>query len=274
MRELSFKFSDIKSSPLLRGELYWCRPSGRRLCIGHAGEFANLELAQKLSSQNDQFLQKVIIDEERISKVIDHFQSLENANFEDEKLRFRNLILVDFYRTLKSSQKVSTLDFVFICHQVFYDLNSDEINIEEDFLATSVVTLKRAQVIASTLVYVALISGYLDFKFLKNVFNSVLVTYFNHVSRSPEKSKSLEECLDLDNSAYFANLTDEFFTLNYKLSDDIGGMWAKIHHKVYELELNFEPNDLDSIFNLILNSLKEYRYLDEIIAQEDIGRAA
>ena len=79
MREINLSSEAIHHSPLLRGELFWCRPSGRRLCIGHAGEYANLELIKKLARTNDQFSQKVIIDEERVSKVVDHFSNLEKA---------------------------------------------------------------------------------------------------------------------------------------------------------------------------------------------------
>lgn len=279
MRELNLKLEHIQASPLLRGELYWCRPSGRKLCIGHAGEFVNIDLASKLASTNDQFTQSIIIDEERVYKNVDHFMDLKKSQIEDVKLRFRNLILLDFYRSIKGEYKASTLDFIFICHEVFYDLSSDGLDLEESFIRTNIVAFKRAQVVASALVYMALVTGYLDFYFLKEVFNTVLVTYYSYYCKR-DKVVNVELALtDMpkayqSNKNYLKNLTHDFFELEYNLSDDISAIWHKIHLKVFNLELNFAPNDIENIISEILKDVKEYRYLAEIFSQEDIGRSA
>ncbi|POB12860.1 hypothetical protein C0Z22_13355 [Halobacteriovorax sp. DA5] len=256
--------------------MYWSRPSGRRLLIGRAGEFANLELVEKLSQQNDQFFQKIIIDEERVSKVVDHFMDLQKAQLEEVKLRYRNLILVDFYRILKGEKKSSTLDFVFICHETFYEFNHDNINLEEEFIKTSAITFKKAQVISSSVVYLALISGYLDFNFLKEVFNTILMTYFSYVCRNGtnvvDKLASLEE--SYGNVEYLKSLSRDFFELDYNLDDDISELWHKVHDQVFALELEFDSNDIEVIFKSILDNVKDYRYFNEIFSQEDIGRSA
>ncbi|MFG1500011.1 hypothetical protein ABMA70_07345 [Halobacteriovorax sp. XZX-3] len=276
MREINLSFQQIQNNPLLKGELYWSRPSGRRLLIGRAGEFANLELVEKLSQQNDQFFQKIIIDEERVSKVVDHFMDLQKAQLEEVKLRYRNLILVDFYRILKGEKKSSTLDFVFICHETFYEFNHDNINLEEEFIKTSAITFKKAQVISSSVVYLALISGYLDFNFLKEVFNTILMTYFSYVCRNGtnvvDKLASLEE--SYGNVEYLKSLSRDFFELDYNLDDDISELWHKVHDQVFSLELEFDSNDIEVIFKSILDNVKDYRYFNEIFSQEDIGRSA
>ncbi|WP_146037904.1 MULTISPECIES: hypothetical protein [Pseudomonadati] len=276
MREINLSFQQIQNNPLLKGELYWSRPSGRRLLIGRAGEFANLELVEKLSQQNDQFFQKIIIDEERVSKVVDHFMDLQKAQLEEVKLRYRNLILVDFYRILKGEKKSSTLDFVFICHETFYEFNHDNINLEEEFIKTSAITFKKAQVISSSVVYLALISGYLDFNFLKEVFNTILMTYFSYVCRNGtnvvDKLASLEE--SYGNVEYLKSLSRDFFELDYNLDDDISELWHKVHDQVFALELEFDSNDIEVIFKSILDNVKDYRYFNEIFSQEDIGRSA
>ncbi|MFG1493483.1 hypothetical protein [Halobacteriovorax sp. ZH4_bin.1] len=276
MREINLSLQQIQNKPLLKGELYWSRPSGRRLLIGRAGEFANLELIEKLSQQNDHFFQKIIIDEERVSKVIDHFMDLQKAELEEVKFRYRNLILVDFYRALKEGEKSSTLDFVFICHETFYEFNNDKINLEEEFIKTSAVTFKKAQVIASSVVYLSLVSGYLDFNFLKEVFNTILMTYFAYVCRSgvsvSDRLSSLEE--SYDNVKYLKSLSKDFFNLDYNLDDDVSSLWHKVHDQVFALELEFDSNDIEVIFKSILENVKDYRYFNDIFSQEDIGRSA
>ncbi len=276
MREINLSLHQIQNNPLLKGELYWSRPSGRRLLIGRAGEFANLELVEKLSQQNDQFFQKIIIDEERVSKVVDHFMDLQKAQLEEVKLRYRNLILVDFYRALNEGEKSSTLDFVFICHETFYEFNNDKINLEEEFIKTSAITFKKAQVIASSVVYLSLVSGYLDFNFLKEVFNTVLMTYFSYVCRNgtsvTDRLASLEE--SYGNIKYLKSLSKDFFELDYNLDDDISNLWHKVHDQVFALELEFDSNDIEVIFKSILENVKDYRYFNEIFSQEDIGRSA
>lgn len=269
MREFKQTSIQIKDSPLLRGELYWCRPSGRKLCVGHAGEFANLDLIEKLSSTNDQFIQEVLIDEERVSKIIDHFSNLKEARLEDVKMRYRNLILVDFYRVLKGEQKSSTLDFLFICYEVFNDLEIDDKNIEEEFIKTNALTLKKAQVAASVVIYMALVSGYSDYYFLKEIYNTIVLTYYSYVSRHEhiieEYSNANKEIV---NQVYLKELSSRFFKLNYNLSDDISSIWTQVHHKVFSLELEFNESDLENIFKSILQTVKEYRYIDEIMTQE------
>ncbi|AYF45657.1 hypothetical protein BALOs_2665 [Halobacteriovorax sp. BALOs_7] len=269
MREIKQTSIHIKDSPLLRGELFWCRPSGRRLCIGHAGEFANLELIEKLSSTNDQFIQEVLIDEERVSQVIDHFNELKSTNLEDVKMRYRNLVLVDFYRVLKGEQKSSTLDFLFICYEVFNDLVIDEKDIEDEFIRTNAMTLKKAQVSASIVIYMALVSGYCDFNFLKEVYNTIILTYYSYVSRYDhivdEYSRSDKNIVHQE---YLKGLSSRFFELDYGLSDDISSIWSQVHHKVFKLDLEFNASDLESIFKSILKTVKEYRYIDEIMTQE------
>ncbi|EPZ51902.1 hypothetical protein M902_1886 [Bacteriovorax sp. BAL6_X] len=276
MREINLSLQQIKNNPLLKGELYWSRPSGRRLLIGRAGEFVNLELVEKLSQQNDQFFQKIIIDEERVSKVVDHFMDLQKAQLEEVKLRYRNLILVDFYRALKDSEKSSTLDFVFICHETFYEFNNENINLEEQFIKTSAITFKKAQVIASSVVYLSLVSGYLDFKFLKEVFNTILLTYYSYVCRSgvcvTDQLSSLEETYD--NVKYLKSLSKDFFEVDYNLNDDVSGLWRKVHDRVFALEIEFDSNDIEVIFKSILENVKDYRYFNEIFSQEDIDRSA
>ncbi|MGI4994014.1 hypothetical protein ACRXCV_15355 [Halobacteriovorax sp. GFR7] len=269
MREIKLSSIHIKEAPLLRGELYWCRPSGRRLCVGHAGEFANLDLVEKLATTNDQFIQEIIIDEERVSKVIDHFNELSNANIEDLRLRYRNLILVDFYRVLKGEEKSTTLDFLFICYEVFNDLNSTNLNIEDDFIRKNAMTFKRAQLVATVTMYMCLISGYNDFVFLKEVYNTIILTYYSHVSRHQKVHNAYDSNdRNLINREYLKGLSENFFELNYNLSDDISSIWSLIHHKVFALKLDFNEADLEVIFKSILSTLKDYRYLNEIMTQE------
>lgn len=259
MRDIKLNSIQIKKAPLLKGELHWCRPSGRRLCIGHAGEFANLDLIEKLATTNDQFIQEIIIDEERVSKVVDHFNDLRGAQVEDVKMRYRNLILVDFYRVVRGEQASSTLDFLFICYEVFNDLS-----VEDEFIRTNAMTFKNAQLVATVVIYMALVSGYNDFYFLKEVYNSIVLTYFGYVS----KQSDILSTYETKNHEYLKAVTEGFFEFNYNLADDICSIWTQVHHKVYSLELNFNDSDLEGIFNSILETVKEYRYLDEIMTQE------
>lgn len=175
MKDTILQLDQLIESPLLKGELLWQRPSGGELRIGNAGEFVELSIAEKLSVKNNEFRVNIVVNEERVQEVTDLFSALKSCTEESKKFKIRNQILRSFFKSFSGASDSSSLDYIFISHRSFYQLPKEY---ENQFIEKNILNFKKSTLIASLVTQLALVCGYLDYLFIKEVFNSILLSYY------------------------------------------------------------------------------------------------
>jgi hypothetical protein len=177
MVEENVTFDQIKEHPLLWGDLFWKRPSGRVTCIGRAGELADLKLVEKTSGVGELSIQPIISDE-LVSEITNLLDELKNCNNERERASFRKDFSTIFYDVFVGDKQGSFLDWAVALYRSFYDVPE---KISEVFISKNLVYTHRSFTVSSMATAMSFTMGYMNWEFLKGIYNSVLVIDYDLV---------------------------------------------------------------------------------------------
>lgn len=160
---------NFRTYKFLCGDIFWVKNSGKKILISSIGEFSNFDFIEKLLVKNEVIEFHPKIDSKLIEKIADIFENFKNAQFETERVEVRER----FLNVLIDNPSQSQLAFSCALFSQLYELSRD---VEEIYLSKNIFLLSRLVSIASCLVIQAIIDGYLEYTFLKNLYNTVLLS--------------------------------------------------------------------------------------------------
>lgn len=157
--------------------LYFPANSERAFLMLRAGEFVDQTWIDKYREKGlSTFYSYNIVNNDIVQKGMSLFTKLENAKLEEEHFYARNQILAWFHDYYWLSGKNSSiLDLTLTCYKCFSKLDEKIVN---SFKDTSILLYNRAHQIASLSTILALVFGYMDFNFLRDIYHaSFLLDY-------------------------------------------------------------------------------------------------
>lgn len=164
----TINLSNYKNHKFLCGDFYWLKKSGKKTLLFHAGTFANFGLLKKLLESNENIECHEDLDDEFIMDGHRLLLELSKCEFENERAKIRE----DFGTLLKKKNNLPHFNLVRIFTEAFYDLEEES---EAQYVNNSKL-LERLVSIASIVTCGAFLQGYLDFTFLKKIFNTILLS--------------------------------------------------------------------------------------------------
>ena len=278
MTQKEFDLEKIRSEKILSGTLHWHKKSGATV-IGNCGDLANIALIEKLHVSGAVLSLDSFADDELIKKHIDNFQKLKECENENSRAVIRKEIIKDFSDVyINNAVNGSHIDWWQICYQSFYDLPED---FENHLAGNSLVLYKRAVAVSSLTVLLALSFGYLNYHFLKDLYNGVFVTdleLMNESRFSPHTFSKLERgrTLYLDESISSFYISQSYYIKeNLKsigIKNDAIYHMLKFHHErldtgsgPYDL-YESEVGDLPTLYSLVQ---KIFPYSEYICSEND-----
>ncbi len=280
MTEITFDLDKIRSDKILSGTLYWHKKSGTTV-IGNCGDLVNIDLVEKLHSGGSVLSLESIADLDLINKHITNFEKLRESDDELSRHIIRKEVISDFSDIFINNVKSgSQIDWWQICFQTFYDLPED---LENKIAGNSLIIYKRAVAVSSLTVLMAFSLGYLNYSFLKDLYNSVFITdleLFEESNFAPHTFRQLEHgrVLSLDEGIGGSYVSkSSLIKANLKkvnVENEAIYSMIRYHHenlatgqgpfKIYESEVG----DLPSLYTLVQ---KIYPYT-EIKCEKDDAR--
>lgn len=151
------------------GDIYWCKEAGGKVKILSAGDPIDLSSLKKYFDRNallmiDRYLNLDVLGEAKI-----YFSGLERAKNEVQRLRQRQNLIRWFSSIFWSGKNAcSMVDLMHIGSDVFYRFTPD---MTDAFRQVGVNLFKRSGIISSMGVFLALLAGHTDFKFLQDLYH-------------------------------------------------------------------------------------------------------
>lgn len=153
----------------LCGDIFWQKKSGKKILISTAGEFLDFNFVQKLLSKNESVEIQENFDRSMILELDKILIELKNCELESEKLCVRD----NFLNFITLNSKETHLLLAGAMFNTFYEQAEE---VEKIYFSNNSGLLTRLVSVASITVSEALLSGYLDFKVLKDIYNTVLIS--------------------------------------------------------------------------------------------------
>ena len=172
MVEIEFDLEKIKSDKILIGDVIWHKKSGR-IVVGHCGDLANLTLLSKLAKNGSVLSLSSHANFDLINLLTKEFLKLKNAESERERVRSRKIILQEFADVfVNATKKGSFIDWWIVCYRSFNNL---PLGIEDYVSSNSLDLYRRAIGLGTFSVLFALAYGYMNYKFLQDIYNGMFV---------------------------------------------------------------------------------------------------
>lgn len=169
MNFTQLNLDNLMEHKFLCGDIFWQKKSGKKILISTAGEFLDFNFVQKLLSKNESIGIQENFDRTMIHELEKILIELKNCEVESEKLCVR----AKFLNFINLNSKESHLLLTGAMFNTFYEQAKE---IEKIYLTNNSELLTRLVSVASITVSEALLSGYLDFKILKDIYNTVLIS--------------------------------------------------------------------------------------------------
>ena len=166
------KFEDGISSLFAPGDIYWERLDGRRVCILKYGCLVRRKFLKRFKK----LIYQDSVDHDAVEALRSILKDLKNAIFMPDKIKARKALLAfisRYYRTKGAAS--NTLDFIVGFEKEFYSLPR---SIEEELLNYSDELFKRGVMLGALIVSYAVLMGYLDGEFLKELYHCGIVANF------------------------------------------------------------------------------------------------
>ncbi len=254
MSEVQFDLERIKIDKILFGNIIWHKRSGKTV-VGHCGDYANYELLSRLFLKGSSLSVESFVNEELVKKQIMLFEKLKNAELEVERIEIRSDIVQDFSDVfINQVSDGSFIDWWLVCHRSFYDLPKEL----EDYITINSVSLyKRAVGLASLTTLLALSYGYMNYNFLKMIYNSMFICDLEVLKPGNFRQYYFDK-LEQSRDVTIVNSLSEFFIENEPeikeflkqcgIENDLIFQLIKFHHErpesglgphgLYESEMN------------------------------------
>lgn len=151
------------------GDIYWCKENGGITKVLSAGDPVEIEGLNKYWSRNavlrmDRHLNLDVVGEAKI-----YFAGLKKAKNEVQRLRHRQSFIRWFSSIFwNGSQVCSMVDLIQIGVEVFYQFPPE---VTQRFKQSGINSFKRAGIMGSMGVFLALIMGHTDFYFLQDLYH-------------------------------------------------------------------------------------------------------
>ncbi len=164
-----YSWPNLWSEKFAPGDIYWEKSSGQKTLVLRAGEPVCGPYLEKLSEKNILLKIDNYQNEEVISGIVSCFHRLQESTLESDRFIIRNEIIEILKRNYWDDCKNSSLlTLVLAGVKSFYHFNKEQ---EEELQETSIMLYKRSAFMSIFLVILALVHGYLDFKFLSDLYH-------------------------------------------------------------------------------------------------------
>jgi len=180
MSDRSVNIQELTDHKLLWGDLLWVKKSGHSTRVGSCGDFVDLEFVEKLVSKNATLEMSSFIDWKLVKELNELFDELKNAENEAQRVKLRSEFCNKFFPVFLGSEEGSYIDWFTVCFRSFYELPKD---IEDIFYMKNSDALKRSMAVASMTTLLSFTLGYMNFDFLKKVYNSTLIMDISFVNK-------------------------------------------------------------------------------------------
>lgn len=173
MTESTLSIDDFRNHKILWGDLFWLKKDGKQIKIGSTGELIDIEYLEKAFSRGHQLIVETHANHDLIDEVGLLLSKLESCEYEHERVSIQSELTTAFLDIFVARNKVGNIvDWNIIAAKAFFDLPEDLLAIYDE---RNTEALYRAQIVASLTVFISIVYGYLNFGFLKQIYNSVLV---------------------------------------------------------------------------------------------------
>ena len=174
MEKKEIVFSELKSHLLAPGNIFWKKISGQEVLISKKGDLCNLNLIEKIQLSK----QKVLIEDEVDRTMLLHAKELFHAYEEEilmkKKIEYKNKIFQFLEENFIKNEKTQ-FEFNLIFWMTFSNV---EFSDGAKFVEKDRDCFIRSLTIASNLTFMAMLLGYYEMNFLKNLFSKTINDYF------------------------------------------------------------------------------------------------
>ncbi len=171
MKICEINLQNLEENKFLKGDLFWNKKSGKKVLLSPAGTFVDYSFAKKLLDKNESLEMSDQGNFEFQDTLQMIFNKIQNADHELDRVAAREELDLILKKILSKEISIDAIDIVAPCFSAFYKLSEE---IENIYFLNNSDLLLREVFIASLLVCMAIEAGYLDYDFLKNVFNTEL----------------------------------------------------------------------------------------------------
>jgi len=236
---------DVEKIKISAGDLFYFAPiSNKYIRYLKAGEYVLPSFVQKLRENGIKSVYfRPYSPGLQIAKITDLWNKLkianENENLSEEEVA-KNKIIEEYYNSIiYGSESVSLVEYVSAYISIFCEIQLKQI---DDFAEKNFVLLKRSFLLASLSIPGILALGYVDFKFLKKVFNAILLMDYK-----------------LTQTDYTIHLQHFFEHDSIKSGDGHLYLREKAANELYKIEKHLEIDTLE-FDNECLKELREIHH--------------
>lgn len=276
---------DVLSYKISPGKIFWVKKNKTKVLMRNPGDPIDPKYFAKFEKINCEFSLTESVRIAFINDSVSLFRNLSASEFEEEKWRIRYSYLSRLKRNfLASNSQASLLEFVLIGMKSFLNLDP---KLEEVLIAYSVNQYRRSALGAMIAVSMAMTVGYLDFRFLQDIYHLFFVQdlSFAYDGGNYIFSKALE-CERLENQgaqktfqSFSQKIDSSKFYKHAEISLEVFEKftspfhqegWEKLiglHHEKFDgngfqLNLNADEfSDLEAIY-IYVNTMLSYEDID------------
>ncbi len=167
----AFTADELRQGIFSPGDIYWCKDNGGNVKIISAGDPIDFSLLNKYFERQANLMMDRHLNLDVLGEAKIYFSGLERAKNEIQRLRQRQNLIKWFEAIFWSGRDVcSIVDLMHIGSVVFYRFSPE---VTESFLQNGGEQFKRSGICSSMAVFLALIAGHTDFKFLQDLYHLV-----------------------------------------------------------------------------------------------------
>ncbi len=148
----------------------------KKIKLISCGDLINRDYLNRFINNSSNIELENVADIKHIETYLNIFKKLEqsysSSNREEVKIQARENIMKWINSIYSGGNNFSLIDLVIICEKAFYDIDKKT---EEFLIEENLCLYERAMIFSSLAVVMAIISGYIDYKFLKDFYN---ISYF------------------------------------------------------------------------------------------------